>query len=111
MLQPTLLPSISSATTAFRIPFSGETSMIINYVLKIATGTQMRSGTLSIAIDDTHNDLLLSDDYDYVGTVGQVLNTVFSADFDASGTCINIKYVNTNTTYNSTLTYVYSVLS
>lgn len=107
----TLLPSISSATTAFRIPFSGETSLVINYVLKIATGTQMRSGTLSIAIDDTHNDLLLSDDYDYVGTVGQVLNTVFSADFDASGTCINIKYVNTNTTYNSTLTYVYSVLS
>jgi hypothetical protein len=107
----TLLPQISNAITAFRIPFSGETSLVINYLLKINTGRQMRRGTLSVAVDDTNNDLCLSDDYDYVGSSGQDLNIVFSADFDASGTCILIKYTNINTTYPSTLAYVYSVLS
>jgi hypothetical protein len=107
----TLLPQISNAITAFRIPFSGETSLVINYLLKINTGRQMRRGTLSVAVDDTNNDLCLSDDYDYVGSSGQDLNIVFSADFDASGTCILIKYTNINTTYPSTLAYVYSALS
>jgi len=105
----TLSPSTTS--TAFRIPFSGETNIEIKYVLKISTGTQMRRGTIHIAVDDTHNDLLLSDEYDYVGSSSQDLNIRFSADFDVSGTCINIIYTNTNTTYNSSLTYVYSVLS
>lgn len=101
----------STTATAFRIPFSGETNIEIKYVLKISTGTQMRRGTIHIAVDDTHNDLLLSDDYDYVGTSGEDLRITFSAEFDLTGTCINVKYTNTNTTHSSSLTYVYSVLS
>ena len=47
---------VSPATyeiTAFRIPFSGNTGFKIDYTLKSSSYTQMRKGTLSVAVDGT----------------------------------------------------------
>ena len=103
---------VSPATyeiTAFRIPFSGNTGFKIDYTLKSSSYTQMRKGTLSVAVDGTNLTLQLVDDYEYVGTVGQDTRVIFSAIIVAG--CIEVQYVNDNTVGTTLLTYAYSTIS
>ena len=103
---------VSPATyeiTAFRIPFSGNTGFKIDYTLKSSSYTQMRKGTLSVAVDGTNLTLQLVDDYEYVGTVGQDTRVIFSAIIVAG--CVEVQYVNDNTVGTTLLTYAYSTIS
>ena len=103
---------VSPATyeiTAFRIPFSGNTGFKIDYTLKSSSYTQMRKGTLSVAVDGTNLTLQLVDDYEYVGTVGQDTRVEFSAIIVAG--CVEVQYVNDNTVGTTLLTYAYSTIS
>ena len=103
---------VSPATyeiTAFRIPFSGNTGFKIDYTLKSSSYTQMRKGTLSVAVDGTNLTLQLVDDYEYVGTVGQDTRVEFSAII--SNGCVEVQYVNDNTVGTTLLTYAYSTIS
>lgn len=96
--------------TAFRIPFSGDTGFKIEYTLKSSSYTQMRKGTLSIAVDGTNLTLQLVDDYEYTGTVGQDERVEFSAII--SNGCVEVQYTNVgNVTGNTLLTYSYSTIS
>ena len=103
---------VSPATyeiTAFRIPFSGNTGFKIDYTLKSSSYTQMRKGTLNVAVDGTNLTLQLVDDYEYVGTVGQDTRVIFSA-IILNG-CVEVQYVNDNTVGTTLLTYAYSTIS
>ena len=103
---------VSPATyeiTAFRIPFSGNTGFKIDYTLKSSSYTQMRKGTLNVAVDGTNLTLQLVDDYEYVGTVGQDTRVEFSAII--SNGCVEVQYVNDNTVGTTLLTYAYSTIS
>ena len=103
---------VSPATyeiTAFRIPFSGNTGFKIDYTLKSSSYTQMRKGTLSVAVDGTNLTLQLVDDYEYVGTVGQDTRVIFSAIIVAG--CVEVQYINDNTVGTTLLTYAYSTIS
>ena len=103
---------VSPATyeiTAFRIPFSSNTGFKIDYTLKSSSYTQMRKGTLSVAVDGTNLTLQLVDDYEYVGTVGQDTRVIFSAIIVAG--CVEVQYVNDNTVGTTLLTYAYSTIS
>ena len=103
---------VSPATyeiTAFRIPFSGNTGFKIDYTLKSSSYTQMRKGTLSVAVDGTNLTIQLVDDYEYVGTVGQDTRVIFSAIIVAG--CVEVQYINDNTVGTTLLTYAYSTIS
>ena len=103
---------VSPATyeiTAFRIPFSGNTGFKIDYTLKSSSYTQMRKGTLNVAVDGTNLTLQLVDDYEYVGTVGQDTRVEFSAII--SNGCVEVQYINDNTVGTTLLTYAYSTIS
>lgn len=100
---------INATTTAFRIPFSGDTSFKIDYTLKASNYTQMRKGTLGIAVDDSNSTLQLVDDYDYTGTAGEDTRVVFTASI--SNGCVVIDYTNSNTVGTTLMTYSYSTIS
>lgn len=103
---------VSPATyeiTAFRIPFSGDTGFKINYTLKSSAYSQMRQGTMNIAVDGTNLTLQFVDDYEYTGTAGQDTRVEFSA-IILNG-CVEVQYVNDNTNGTTTLTYSYSTIS
>jgi len=108
----TLTITASSNQNLFRIPFAGNANIIVKYHLKMATGSQMRRGTLFLAVDDDHNSVFLTEEYDYIGDSGNESRIQFLATFDSVNSCINISCNNSNTSpNNSTFTYVYSVLS
>lgn len=101
----------TSFTNLFRIPVSDNSNVTVKYHISMPNGNQMRRGWLCLAVDYDNNSVSITDEYDYIGTSGQDINISFSAVFDTVNSCINIKYVNSNTAYDSILTYVYSVLS
>ena len=102
-------PQNSPAYTAFRIPFSGDTGFKIEYTLKSSAYTQMRKGTLNVAVDGTNLTLQLVDDYEYVGFAGHDTRVIFSAVI-LNG-CVEVQYINGNTVGTTLLTYAYSTIS
>ena len=107
--QYNLIQSTPTLSNGFRLPFNGETRFKVDYVLKSTVHTQMRSGVISIAVDDTHNTVQLVDEYEYTGTAGEDLRIHFEASI--SNNCVLIQYENENIGDLSYMTYTYSALS
>lgn len=107
--QYNLTQNTPTPANGFRLPFNGESQFKINYVLKSTVHTQMRSGIISISVDDTHNTVQLVDEYEYVGTAGEDLRIHFEASL--INNCVLVKYENQNVGDLSYMTYSYSTLS
>jgi hypothetical protein len=107
----------ASPTQAFRIPINSSTGVSIQYLYRSTAFTQMRKGTLSVTIDQTHSNLQLVDEYDYTGTIGDGrgddVKLVFSVqieNIDGYNSLV-VKYINSNVADVATLTYSYTILS
>lgn len=102
----------------FRLPnFENNLSYKIHYVHK--NNNTMRTGLLTIMIDNNNNQVNLTDEYDFMGPTSAADNIVFSvelADIDNDNfrETIRIKYTNettTDSTSNSFLNYWYELIS
>jgi hypothetical protein len=109
----TLLPTTSPAILV-RFPLNTSSGFKIDYVFQSTEYTQMKKGTLHIAVDKTNNNVQLVDEYEYVGADGEDSNLLLQASLVTSSSIksIVIYYTNANTGDNtSTFTYAYSALS
>ena len=109
----TLLPTTSPAILV-RFPLNTSSGFKIDYVFQSTEYTQMKKGTLHIAVDKTNNNVQLVDEYEYVGADGEDSNLLLQASLVTSSSVksIVIYYTNANTGDNtSTFTYAYSALS
>lgn len=99
--------------TAFRLPINNSTNIEVRYTWRSSTLSQMRSGTLMLAIDRDRDNVQLVDDYEYVGTIGDDTKLTFSAAIGSvSGTkTVDILYTYTNPAGDNTFSYTYSILS
>jgi len=108
-IQFTLVQSYPNLSNAMRFPYNGESRIVIDYMIKSSVYIQVRTGKISIAVDDTNSSLQLTDDYEYTGTVNEDSKITFSAIL--LNNCVVIQYRNQNIGDSSTMTYTYSVLS
>jgi hypothetical protein len=106
--------------TLFRLPnFENNLSYKIHYVHKSSGSNTMRSGTLTLMVQNSNNQINLSDEYDYLGPTSGADDVEFSAelaDIDNDGIreTIRVKYTNESTvdnTTNSFLSYWYELIS
>ena len=120
LLQETMPSKISfngltnSPTSAFRLPLNDAVGIEVKYVWRSNTVSQMRKGTLHIAIDRDRNSVQLVDEYEYNGPTGDDSKLSFTATLGAiiSGVrTVDIMYTNTNPTGDNTFSYTYSILS
>ena len=101
----------------FRLPLNATSSFEVNYVFQSSVFSQMRKGTLHIAVDRTNLTVQLVDEYEYAGTPGQDSRIIFSAAIITVGSGINsrktvaVYYTNLNTSDSNTFTYTVNALS
>lgn len=104
----------TAPTLAFRLPLNNAVGIEIKYVWRSDTLSQMRKGTLNIAVDRDRNSVQLVDEYEYTGTTGDDTKLSFSATLGPtiSGIrTVDIMYTYTNPVGSNTFSYTYSILS
>jgi len=105
--------STPQSADAIRIPYTTNSGIKIDYTWASTVYTQMKRGTMTIAIDQTHGTVQLVDDFEFIGTLLPAAMEDKKLRFTAtlSGGCVLIKYTNTNAVDSGTLTYSYSFIS
>lgn len=105
--------STPQSADAIRIPYTTNAGVKIDYVWASTVYTQMKRGTMTVAIDQVHGTVQFVDDYEFIGTLLPASEEEKKLRFTASlsGGCVLIKYTNTNAVDSGTLTYSYSFIS
>lgn len=104
----------SSPTLAFRLPLNDAVSIEVKYVWRSNTLTQMRKGTLHIAVDRDRNSVQLVDEYEYNGPTGDDTRLSFTGTLGPSiggVRTVDIMYTYTNPVGDNTFSYTYTILS
>lgn len=106
------LISTASPLLAFKLPLNTSSGFEVNYVFQSTTFSQMRKGTLHIAVDKNNTNVQLVDEYEYTGTPGQESRIIFTASIiTVTGVkTVNIFYTNANPSDTNTLTYTVTSL-
>ncbi len=118
---PTRITLQTSPTSikAFRFPLNDATAIQVNYVYKSNVNNQIRTGSLTLAVDKIANKVQLIDDYEFIGTDPDsddklLFSAVLETETDGffSATHVAIYYTNINAIdSNNTFTYTYFTLS
>jgi len=93
----------------FRIPYDGNSVIFINYIVTFYPLNQSRAGRMTVTIDDELNQLLMTEEYDYLGNPVYETNVAFTAQLGNGS--VNIFCKNLNSSYPGEFSYTYSVLS
>lgn len=104
----------SAPTLAFRLPLNDAVGIEIKYVWRSNTLSQMRKGTMNIAVDRDRNSVQLVDEYEYTGSSGDDSKLSFTATLGPtiSGIrTVDIMYTYTNPIGDNIFSYTYSILS
>lgn len=107
------LPSLGTASPAFRLPLADANSFEVNYIFKNQTGdvvNHVRKGKMHIAVNRETLEVQLVDEYEFVGFSTDENKLIFTTDF--LNNSVRVLYKNDNAVgTTSTFTYSYSSLS
>jgi hypothetical protein len=62
----------ASYVNLFRLPLSATSGYKIDYLYKSTSHSRIRRGTMTIAVDKDNDNIIMSDDYEHIGSSGTV---------------------------------------
>lgn len=93
----------------FRIPYLGNCTIFINYLLTVYPINQTRAGRMTITVDDQEDEILMYEEYDYMGNPVYEYNVSFTAQLGDG--VVNVFCKHTNAAYQAEFSYTYSIMS